>query len=328
MICGISKKKSKQVNPANTTNSNNQTPKKSKMDDQDQMEQLIKEFAHLDLTAPEPSNPEEKGKITGLVYHKDMLKHAMSLTDEAKALKHPENPKRLETIINRIQTSNLTKRLDVIEEFEEAEKEIVTLAHPEDFFDYINEIWFPAGRKECLKYFDTYYNPHSSRAAKLAVQSLKICVDKILGQPDEKESNHGSEKPWKNGFAAIRPPGHHAMKNNRVSGFCFFNNVGVGAEYAIKKYGLKRVVVFDWDVHHGDGSQRLFEGRKDVLFMSIHRFENGKIFPGPSGGLENVGINGAEGYNLNLPWNTDFDHDYRVNIQNLEFFKDKFGDYR
>lgn len=183
-----------------------------------------------------------------------------------------------------------------------------------DYVEYVEDLWAFAGNKESMKYFDTYYNKHTPRAAKLAAQALKICVDRVLALEE------GDEKEWSSSFAAVRPPGHHAGTKNRISGFCFFNNIAVGASYAsyVLKNRIKnpikqpRILIFDWDVHHGDSTQRLFSKSKDVLFMSFHRHDYGVFFPGKSGAITNVGEGEGEGYCLNLCWNTKPGSDYRV----------------
>jgi len=98
-------------------------------------------------------------------------------------------------------------------------------------------------------------------------------------------------------YAQIRPPGHHAS-SDQAMGFCFYNNVAVGAAYAIEHYGLKRVVILDWDVHHGNGTQDIFYERDDVLVISIHEAE---YFPLESGQVHEVGQGKGEGYNINIP---------------------------
>ena len=79
-------------------------------------------------------------------------------------------------------------------------------------------------------------------------------------------------------FANIRPPGHHAS-TARVDGFCFLNNVAVAAQYAIDELGAKRVMIIDWDVHHGNGTQEIFAERADVMLVSLHRYDEGKFYP-------------------------------------------------
>jgi acetoin utilization deacetylase AcuC-like enzyme len=98
------------------------------------------------------------------------------------------------------------------------------------------------------------------------------------------------------GFAGLRPPGHHC-EQARPMGFCLFNNVAVAAQHALDAHRLERVAVFDWDVHHGNGTNDIFRARRDVLYVSIHQ---SPLYPG-SGPLRDVGAGEGEGYTVNLP---------------------------
>ena len=98
------------------------------------------------------------------------------------------------------------------------------------------------------------------------------------------------------GFSGLRPPGHHA-EPSRAMGFCLFNNVAVAAQHALDALGAERVLVFDWDVHHGNGTNDIFHADPRVLFASIHQ---SPLYPG-TGPLEDVGSGAGEGYSLNLP---------------------------
>jgi acetoin utilization deacetylase AcuC-like enzyme len=98
------------------------------------------------------------------------------------------------------------------------------------------------------------------------------------------------------GFCATRPPGHHA-RTDTTSGFCLFNNVAVASRHALDSLGVDRVFIFDWDVHHGDGTNDLFRATPAVLFASIHQ---SGIFPG-TGALHDAGVRAGEGYSINLP---------------------------
>jgi len=88
---------------------------------------------------------------------------------------------------------------------------------------------------------------------------------------------------WKNGYSIVRPPGHHSGFRNTITGFCIFNNVAIGAKYLQKIYGLKKVAILDWDIHHGDGTHAVFEEDPNVLFISVHRYDNGTYYPAGDG---------------------------------------------
>ena len=98
------------------------------------------------------------------------------------------------------------------------------------------------------------------------------------------------------GFSAHRPPGHHAART-RAMGFCLFNNVAVAAPHAILDLGLERVMILDWDVHHGNGTNDIFYASEQVLFVSIHEWP---LYPGTGSGRD-VGTGAGEGYTVNLP---------------------------
>ena len=100
-----------------------------------------------------------------------------------------------------------------------------------------------------------------------------------------------------NGFALVRPPGHHAERD-RVMGFCFFNNVALAAAHLRAAHGLRRVLVVDWDVHHGNGTQRSFYRDPSVMFVSAHQYP---FYPG-TGAAREVGAGEGEGFTLNLPF--------------------------
>ena len=131
---------------------------------------------------------------------------------------------------------------------------------------------------------DTYMNDQSHKAALLAAGSLIKAVDCVM------------KDGFDNAFCAVRPPGHHAERN-RPMGFCLFNNAAVGAVYARAAYGLDRICILDWDVHHGNGTQDIFYEDPDVLYVSTHQ---DPLYPG-TGNASETGSGNAVGSNLNFP---------------------------
>lgn len=110
-----------------------------------------------------------------------------------------------------------------------------------------------------------------------------------------------------NGFALVRPPGHHAERD-RAMGFCFFNNVAVGAQYLRRHHGMERILIVDWDLHHGNGTQHVFENDPGVLYVSTHQYP---YYPG-TGAIDEVGQHDGEGYTVNLAFPAGFgDSEYR-----------------
>lgn len=135
--------------------------------------------------------------------------------------------------------------------------------------------------------------------AEVAAGGALIGVDKIM------------QGEWKNGFAVVRPPGHHSGFRNVINGFCIYNNVAIAVKYLkestfqiYSEYKVERILIFDWDIHHGDGTQHIFREEEGVLFISLHRFDRGLFYPGESGDYHNVGQGVAEGKHINIPWNT------------------------
>ncbi|TNV78176.1 hypothetical protein FGO68_gene13176 [Halteria grandinella] len=135
---------------------------------------------------------------------------------------------------------------------------------------------------------DTYCNKHTADCALMAAGASVECCDKMFMyyQCDSV-------------FAAIRPPGHHADEGN-IQGFCFFNNAAVAAQHLIDEYGLKKVLIFDWDVHFGDGTSKIFYKSDQVLYVSIHRYDQGQFYPGEVGSPKYIGEGKGEGYNINF----------------------------
>jgi acetoin utilization deacetylase AcuC-like enzyme len=99
-----------------------------------------------------------------------------------------------------------------------------------------------------------------------------------------------------NGFALVRPPGHHALRA-RAMGFCLFNTMAIGAEYLKRTYEAKKIMIVDWDVHHGNGTQDAFYDDPSVLFISTHQFP---FYPG-SGAIDEIGMGAGEGFTINVP---------------------------
>ncbi|KAM7056509.1 polyamine deacetylase HDAC10 isoform 2-T2 [Acridotheres tristis] len=129
------------------------------------------------------------------------------------------------------------------------------------------------------------------RCARLAVGAALQLVDAVMSGK------------VRNGMALVRPPGHHSQRN-AANGFCLFNNVAIAAEYAKLKYGLQRILIVDWDVHHGQGTQYIFEEDPSVLYFSWHRYEHQEFWPSlKESNYDAVGLGKGKGFNINLPWN-------------------------
>jgi acetoin utilization deacetylase AcuC-like enzyme len=141
---------------------------------------------------------------------------------------------------------------------------------------------------------DTGLSARSYETARLAAGGLLVAVDSLL------TPNSALHTP-NSIFAFVRPPGHHA-EPGRGMGFCLFNNIAIAAQYAAEKYGLKRVLIVDWDLHHGNGTQRAFYDDPGVLFFSSHQFPH---YPG-TGDFDEVGSGRGEGCTVNAPFPSGF----------------------
>jgi acetoin utilization deacetylase AcuC-like enzyme len=141
---------------------------------------------------------------------------------------------------------------------------------------------------------DTGLSARSYEVARLAAGGLLQALDAILTRDPGPGTPHSV-------FAFVRPPGHHA-ESSRGMGFCIFNNVAIAAEYAKEKFGLKRILIVDWDLHHGNGTQQAFYDDPAVLFFSSHQYP---YYPG-SGSFDEIGRGKGEGFTVNAPLPTGF----------------------
>jgi len=191
---------------------------------------------------------------------------------------HPENSKRLQAMINEIKKASFYKDLVFVEP-ESLPEETLHSVHSEEMIRQVKEICFEGGGWLDL---DTYVCEPSYEIARLAAGGLvQISKDVFHGEAD-------------NAFALVRPPGHHAT-TDRSMGFCLFNNVAI-ASNEISKLG-KKILIFDHDVHHGNGTQSIFYDRKDVLYQSFHLSPH---YPG-TGDVQEIGIGQGAGYTINAP---------------------------
>ncbi len=199
---------------------------------------------------------------------------------------HPESPNRLRVIHDLLEQEfpnlpQLQPRLATPDE--------LALVH--DPF-YIQRVAATEGKMRTRLDPDTGTSPRSYEAACLAAGGLLQAVDTLLEKADP---------AFHSAFAFVRPPGHHA-ESDRAMGFCLFNNVALAAAHAKEKHGLKRVIIVDWDLHHGNGTQHSFYEDPSVLYFSSHQYP---YYPG-SGNYDQVGSGAGEGFTVNLPFPTGF----------------------
>jgi len=212
-------------------------------------------------------------KPTGIITDSIYLQHEMGSF-------HPESPERLNVIYEmleqertRLNLVDIPARMATIEE--------ISMNHDRR---YVEQIAATANRPHTYLDPDTSTCAYSWEAASKAVGGLFNLVDAVVS---------GTVR---NGFAMVRPPGHHA-EYRRAMGFCLFNNIALAARYALRVHGMRRVAVVDWDLHHGNGTQNAFYETNQVLFFSAHQFPH---YPG-TGRIAEVGKAEGEGYTVNIP---------------------------
>ncbi|XP_053195034.1 histone deacetylase 5 isoform X1 [Scomber japonicus] len=250
-------------------------------------------------------NPIKHLFTTGLVYDSLMLKHQCVC---GNAHIHPEHAGRVQSIWSRLQETGLLGRCERIrgrkaslDEIQSVHSEFHTLLygtsplnrHKLDHKKLLGPISqkmyavLPCGGIGVDS--DTVWNEmHSSAAVRMAVGSvIELAFRVAAGE-------------LKNGFAVVRPPGHHAEESTAM-GFCFFNSVAITAKLLQQKLGVGKILIVDWDIHHGNGTQQAFYSDPNVLYISLHRYDDGNFFPG-SGAPEEVGSGAGVGFNVNIAW--------------------------
>jgi histone deacetylase 6 len=206
---------------------------------------------------------------------------------------HPEKPDRISNIFACHADYGLLDRVLRLEGRNATEEEL-KLVHTEEHVELMKMTQSMPG-KELYRMQErlnsVYFNNNSYESAVFSAGSVLEVVETVLNGKSQ------------TGVAIVRPPGHHA-ESDEACGFCLFNNVAIAAKYALDMFCMKRILILDWDVHHGNGIQRMFENDPRVLYISIHRYDYGGFFPCSSDAdYKSVGVNAGEGFNVNIPWN-------------------------
>nr|XP_020757106.1 histone deacetylase 9 isoform X6 [Odocoileus virginianus texanus] len=275
------------------------------------------------LPHPAMDRPLQPGSATGIAYDPLMLKHQCICGNSTT---HPEHAGRIQSIWSRLQETGLLSKCERIQG-RKASLEEIQLVHSEhhSLLYGTNPL---DGQKldprtllgdSSQKFFsslpcgglgvdsDTIWNElHSSGAARMAVG----CVIELASRVASGE--------LKNGFAVVRPPGHHAEESTAM-GFCFFNSVAITAKYLRDQLNISKILIVDLDVHHGNGTQQAFYADPNILYVSLHRYDEGNFFPG-SGAPNEVGTGLGEGYNINIAWTGGLDPPMG-DIEYLEAFR-------
>ena len=205
------------------------------------------------------------------------LEHPSSLLHETRP--HPEQPPRITAIEQELSARDWLGFERVISPA--VDRAVLGAVHSEAYIASIEQTCADGGGYLDA---DTVVSPHSFEAALHAAGGAVRMVDLLL------------DGAAPTGFSAHRPPGHHALPS-RAMGFCLFNNIAVAAQYALDARGLDRVMIVDWDVHHGNGTNDIFHASDRVLFVSIHQ---SPLYPG-TGPASDVGSGAGRGFTVNLP---------------------------
>lgn len=215
-------------------------------------------------------------KKTGFIYDDKYLLHDTGLG-------HPESADRLRAIYSRLVETGVIEQLVLVEP-ERASQRWIEMVHSIHYIMNFDDA--------CVTGFDEFEHPDnaicrdSCNIAYLAVGGVLKAIDLVMkGDLDS-------------AFCAVRPPGHHA-EIDKPMGFCYFNNVAIGARYLQKQYGLERVAIIDFDVHHGNGTQHIFDNDPSVFYYSIHEHPS-FAYPGTGREFE-IGIGDGDGYTANSP---------------------------
>jgi acetoin utilization deacetylase AcuC-like enzyme len=225
-------------------------------------------------------------KNTGIVKDRRYLLHGAGVA-------HPETPQRLVAIYEMLDNPDMAWKFVGIEARMALAEELARVHRP----DYIAAIAATAGQPLTMLDPDTLTTAGSYDAARLAAGGVMNAIDAVVsGEVD-------------NAFALVRPPGHHAQPG-RAAGFCLFNNIAIGARHALARHGMERILIVDWDLHHGNGTQEIFYGDRQVLYFSTHQ---SPAYPG-TGHLEELGGGAGLGYNLNVPLRSGADDGFYLRL--------------
>ncbi|KAF8712206.1 Histone deacetylase, partial [Rhizoctonia solani] len=233
---------------------------------------------------------------TGYCYDSAMTMHTQHGVDpdDPESEHHPEKPQRITCIRAILANNRLLERMHQIP-IRQVRTNEVMLVHTRDLVDKVAGLETMTNEHitqtaQFYEQLSLYVTQATSQAAALSCGGVIECALAVArGQV-------------RNSFAIVRPPGHHAEPDEHM-GFCFYNNVAVATRVVFNETPIKRVLILDWDVHHGNGTQLAFEDDPNVLYISIHRYDGGEFYPGGTyGSMNSVGLGAGKGKSVNIPW--------------------------
>lgn len=263
-------------------------------------------MSFIDVRSNREGLPDDGVLRTGLAYDTLMCKHHCLCNDNKRHLEHSG---RIHSIWARLQETGLAGRCERIAA-RKAPMEHLKLVHTDSYANFFGTTAASRAKIDVSELpvdsftrlpcggigvdADTYFNDSStSVSARMAVG----CTTELTCAV--------AEGRLRNGFAIVRPPGHHA-EAHLAQGFCYFNNVAIAVKLLQTRteascHPTRRIAIVDWDVHHGNGTQSAFISDPNVLYLSLHRYDNGQFFPG-TGAISETGTGAAEGFNINIAW--------------------------
>ncbi|KAF6735741.1 Histone deacetylase 7 [Oryzias melastigma] len=255
------------------------------------------------LTLSNPGSDVKLRFTTGLAYDSQMQRHQCSCGDNSR---HPEHAGRIQSVWSRLNERGLKNQCECIQSRKATVEELQSV-HSEKHVHLFGNNSLSRLKQDNHKLtgpqplfvllpcggvgvdIDTVWNEHHTAAASRIAAG---CVVDLALKVAQRE--------LRNGFAVVRPPGHHAAHSSPL-GFCFFNSVAIAAKQLQSKLNVSKILIVDWDVHHGNGTQEAFYNDPSVLYISLHRYDDGNFFPG-SGNPNEVGSGEGKGFNVNVGW--------------------------
>ncbi|KAI0829722.1 histone deacetylase complex protein [Trametes gibbosa] len=234
-----------------------------------------------------PLTLKESAYQAGYVYSSKMMAHSC-------VHGHCEQPERISRIFDILNQNGCLEKMKQLP-IRRVLREEALLVHSQALWDKV--LALHALTDQDIADSESYYNdlslyvhPNTPYAAQLSAGGV-IEASLAVARGEVRKA-----------FAIVRPPGHHAEPDEHM-GFCFFNNVSIAAKVVQLRSALKRILILDWDVHHGNGTQRAFYDDPSVLYISLHRYEGGNFYPnGPFGSMTSCGEGPGLGYSVNIPW--------------------------
>ncbi|XP_066524718.1 polyamine deacetylase HDAC10 isoform X2 [Hoplias malabaricus] len=235
---------------------------------------------------------------TALLYDEEMTRYKLLWEDPVCKV---EVPARLTVSFEALRRAGLEQRCERVCVRQASDEEIL-LIHSKEYLEAVKQTPY-LSLEDLLtftqQYGDVYFHPNIYHCAKLAIGATLQLVDSVM------------TGKVRNGMALVRPPGHHSQRSE-ANGYCVFNNVAIAALYAKKHYNLKRVLIVDWDIHHGQGIQYCFEEDPSVLYFSWHRYEHQDYWPNlPESDYDSVGMTNSDYlsvfFHVLLPVASEFD---------------------